>query len=298
MSFAHRAYDRDARPLSPAPSERPIVFELGGDQLIGVLTHPQSVARARGVLIVVGGPQYRVGSHRQFVLLARRLAAEGYPTFRFDCRGMGDSSGAMRDFEHIGDDIAAGIDVFVREAPDVKEVVIWGLCDAASAAMMFATADPRVHGLVLVNPWARSAASLAKTHLKHYYGARLLQWDFWRSVLRGQFRVGAAVRSLWSSILQSRQVQTGVGPDTQAPFQIRMAQGLRRFAHPALMIFADNDLTAKEFLDYAGIAPEWIGLLGGGNVTNANVVHADHTFSTAKWRREAEDLTVAWLGSW
>jgi len=54
---------------------------------------------ACGVLIVVGGPQYRVGSHRQFLLLSRRLAAEGHPVMRFDYRGMGDASGAMRGFE-------------------------------------------------------------------------------------------------------------------------------------------------------------------------------------------------------
>ena len=34
-------------------------------------------SRARGVLIVVGGPQYRVGSHRQFALLANHLAGQG-----------------------------------------------------------------------------------------------------------------------------------------------------------------------------------------------------------------------------
>ena len=52
-------------------------FSCGGDTLYGVLARPQkSVHTARtGVVVIVGGPQTRVGSHRQFVLLSRALAA-------------------------------------------------------------------------------------------------------------------------------------------------------------------------------------------------------------------------------
>jgi len=64
------------------------------------------------VLIIVGGPQYRVGSHRQFVLLARHLAAQGIPVMRFDVRGMGDSKGKPRNFGQLDDDLRAATDCF------------------------------------------------------------------------------------------------------------------------------------------------------------------------------------------
>lgn len=67
-----------------------------------MLHHPNEHEVPLGLLMVVGGPQYRVGSHRQFVLLARDLAAAGIPVFPFDYRGMGDSTGQARDFEGIG----------------------------------------------------------------------------------------------------------------------------------------------------------------------------------------------------
>ena len=57
-------------------AERGLVFRCAGEELVGIL-HP--APGATGVVIVVGGPQYRVGSHRQFLLLARRLAASGIP---------------------------------------------------------------------------------------------------------------------------------------------------------------------------------------------------------------------------
>jgi dipeptidyl aminopeptidase/acylaminoacyl peptidase len=59
-------------------SEEAVPFACAGDMLMGILTRPEAPAQT-GVVVVVGGPQYRVGSHRQFVLLSRELAAAGYP---------------------------------------------------------------------------------------------------------------------------------------------------------------------------------------------------------------------------
>ena len=146
-----------------APVESVEAFRCDGAQLWGILSRPVAgqTESSIGVLIVVGGPQYRVGSHRQFVLLARALARHGFPALRFDYRGMGDSEGNTRDFEGAGPDLLAALDALCTACPGLTRVVVWGLCDAASAALMFATADQRVAGIVAVNPWARSAASLA-----------------------------------------------------------------------------------------------------------------------------------------
>src|SRR4051812_49228851 len=84
--------------------ERALVFHCKDAWLYGVLSLPEQIS-SRGVLIAVGGPQYRVGSHRQFTLLARHLAAYGIPVMRFDFRGMGDSEGDARTFEDVEDDL-------------------------------------------------------------------------------------------------------------------------------------------------------------------------------------------------
>ena len=60
-------------------NEEPMVFHCEREQLVGMLHRGANPDARLGVLIVVGGPQYRVGSHRQFVLMARDLAAAGYP---------------------------------------------------------------------------------------------------------------------------------------------------------------------------------------------------------------------------
>ena len=166
--------------------DRAIAFRCGGDTLYGILSLPAQPAR-RGVLVVVGGPQYRAGSHRQFTLLARSLAAQGIAAMRFDYRGMGDSEGAMRDFESVDEDLRAAIDAFMAQVPALREVALWGLCDAASAASLYAPSDQRVTGLALLNPWVRTDSGAAKATLKHYYGARLLDKELWKKLFSGRF---------------------------------------------------------------------------------------------------------------
>ena len=154
------------------PDEQALTFPCAGEWLTAILSPAAQCAsslRTRGVLVVVGGPQYRAGSHRQFALLARALAAQGIPAMRFDYSGMGDSSGPARNFEDVDSDMRAAIDRFMAAVPGMREVVIWGLCDAASAALFYAQHDRRVAGLVLLNPWARTPDSHARATLKHYY---------------------------------------------------------------------------------------------------------------------------------
>ena len=169
-------------------AERALIFDCGGETLVGVVSAPQAadaVAADTGVLIVVGGPQYRVGSHRQFVMLARFLADNGVPCMRFDFRGMGDASGEARDFEALSDDIEAAIAAFARELPGLRRIVLWGLCDGASAICLSLGGNPLVAGAVLLNPWVRTAETQARTMLKHYYLQRLLDPRFWRKLLGG-----------------------------------------------------------------------------------------------------------------
>ena len=82
--------------------EVPFIFDCQGESLIGILHQPVNAASI-GILIVVGGPQYRVGSHRQFLLLARSLSANDIPVLRFDYRAMGDSGGNDGDGGGNGD---------------------------------------------------------------------------------------------------------------------------------------------------------------------------------------------------
>jgi len=161
--------------MNRAVIETPLVFTLGADALVGVLSAPDGPASETGLLVVVGGPQVRMGSHRQFVQLTRHLAAHGIAAMRFDVRGMGDSSGEAAGFERLHEDIEAAVSELMRRRPEVKRVALWGLCDGASACLLYLQRKPdaRIAGLALLNPWVRSEQTLARARVRHYYWHRL-----------------------------------------------------------------------------------------------------------------------------
>lgn len=278
-------------------NEEAVVFPCAGQQLLGILHHADGSAKT-GILIVTGGPQYRIGSHRQFLLLARAFCAAGIPSFRFDHRGTGDSAGDFPGFEHIGEDIAAAITAFLEQAPGLEKVVLWGICDAASAILLSASRDPRVAGMVLVNPWVREPEGEARALVKHYYGQRLLDPTFWRKLLSGGVDIAAALRGFAGGVAAwiGARPKGGTSPAAAgtASLSLRMAEGLAAFAGPVGLILSGRDLTAREFLDAAG-APEWRRLLAEPRVARHDLPAADHTFSRRVWREAVAQWTLAWL---
>ena len=284
-------------------TETPIRFKCGGDTLVGILHQPSAPAE-RGVVVVVGGPQYRIGSHRQFVLLARALADGGMPVLRFDYRGMGDSDGAYKGFDEIGQDIAAAVEAFRHHVPTVQSVVLWGLCDAATAITFYAHRDSRVAAIAIANPWVRTQAGIARAYLRHYYLARLISADFWRKLATGRFDAVASVKSMLGFVGQAstrREAPTDTDsapPTAGCALPERMAEGLARFQGEVLLIMSGNDLTAREFDENVADSRRWRKLLRGPLVTRRDLPAADHTFSRRDWRDEVARLTLEWLRSW
>lgn len=281
--------------------EIPFVFDCQGEQLVGILHQPDREA-SLGVLIVVGGPQYRVGSHRQFLLLARYLSSERFPVLRFDYRAMGDSDGNDMDFENIENDIATAIDQFYEKMPNLQGVVIWGLCDAASAALFYSHKDSRVKGLVLLNPWVRTESGEAKAYIKHYYLARLLSGDFWMKIFSGQWNIWASLQSFVGLLKKSRTANTSddnSGIDVlekDSPLPERMAAGLSRFKGNVLIVLSGkNDYVACEFRDMVEESDDWQKLLAQGSVQAKTLAEANHTFSSEEWRGQVEAWTKNWL---
>jgi exosortase A-associated hydrolase 1 len=274
--------------------ERAIAISGSETDMLGIVSMPSAnePAASIGVLIVVGGDQYRVGSHRQFVLLARHLAAHSYPVLRFDFPGMGDSPGELVSFEHTTPHIKAAIDAFQDTCPDVQRVVLWGLCDGASASLLYleATQDPRVVGLALLNPWVRSEAGLARAQVKHYYRQRLLEPAFWHKLLVGG--VGwPALRSLGSKL---RTMRSRPAPDS-ASFQERMAQAWRAFPGPILLLLSQRDLTAQEFHDTLQDSVAWKRNAPNEPATPVHLLGADHTCSQSAALAQSEAELLSWL---
>lgn len=284
----------------PATTATTTVFACEGEHLLGVINHPPEAVGAKaatiGAVIVVGGPQYRAGSHRQFVQWARALAVAGTPTLRFDARGMGDSTGEMRAFTDLGADIGAAIEALRAACPAVERVVLCGLCDGASAALLYLheRRDPRVCGLLLLNPWVRSEQSQARTFVKHYYLQRLLDRGFWAKLLRGQVALGA-VQDLVRHLRRAGRAKPTPAASAALSYQAKMALALEALHGPVLLLLSGDDYTAKEFQEHCAADAAWSAILRRPGLQRVELPGADHTLSATADRLALESISARWL---
>ena len=272
-------------------AEQACLLQVDGDELVAIVHLPVDHA-ATGVIIVVGGPQYRVGSHRQFVLLARAISAAGYAVMRFDYRGMGDSAGNARGFDSIDNDVRGAVDDFVMRC-GLERVVLWGLCDAASSALIGGSTIPRVVALILANPWVHSPQTEARVRLRSYYLGRLKSRNFWRKLARLDLDLRDTLVSLAGYL--RRAVSRSRREIDSRSFIDRMRDGLADFAGPVFLILSGDDLVAGEFRELTASDRDWGELVEKSVTDTCELLESNHTFSRAEWRARVEQQTLQWL---
>ncbi|MEO6923342.1 MAG: hydrolase 1, exosortase A system-associated, partial [Bryocella sp.] len=192
------------------------------------------------------------------------------------------------------EDIEAAIDALQQCLPAVRRVALWGLCDGASAALLYCheTRDPRVVGLCLANPWVRSAVSLARTHINHYYLQRLGQREFWVKLLSGKV-ASAAVQDLLRSLSLARSRKRQMSQKNS--FHTRMATAWNRFDGTILLVLSGEDYTAKEFIEHVTMSNSWNGAFAHRQFVRCDIAKADHTFSDMAVHLEVCKRTIEWL---
>jgi exosortase A-associated hydrolase 1 len=241
---------------------RLIAFRCEGATLAGSV---DEASRTTGLLLVIGGSQTRIGSHRMYERLAKGLADKGYPCFRYDRRGVGDSSGEDPGFRGSGPDLKAAAEAFRREVPALQRVIGFGLCDGATALALFGD-EAGLDGLVLANPWLVEAeeGEPAPAAVRAHYRKRLTTRAGWKALLTGavNFRkLGGGLRKLFS-----RRKPESLSND--------VAQALLRHRLPAEMILCTGDNTAIA-ADAEVRAWRWQGLIRATQVIETD----SHTFA-------------------
>jgi len=213
-------------------------FGCGRLTLAGTLDTAPGTA---GLLIVSGGNDIRSGAFGGQADLAARIARAGFPVFRFDRRGVGDSEGENRGFRHSQRDITAALEAFRAMSPQVNHVIAFGNCDAASALMLAAGAG--CDGLVLSNPWTitqsdESGTAPPPAAIRTRYLEKLKNPSEIGRLLGG----GVNLRKLARGLV--RAVSPAPPPSTLAA---EMRAGLAQFAGEVRILLATADRTAQVF---------------------------------------------------
>lgn len=193
--------------------------------------------RTAGLLMVTGGTELRAGAHSGMARLAAAVAGAGFPVFRFDRRGVGDSDGVDGGFRGSGPDIAAAAARFRALRPDLRGLVGFGLCDGATA-LALDHASARIDALALANPWLVEAeADLPPpAAVARRYRQRLCSVDGWRRVLTGKVDIAKLLRGV-RSLTRPRDAHLAAA----------VAASLERGRAPLSVILAARDATAIAF---------------------------------------------------
>jgi exosortase A-associated hydrolase 1 len=245
-----------------------------------------------------------------FVTLARIWAQAGIPVLRFDSRGMGDSEGERLAYDETAEDITAAIRAFMQAVPTLREVMLWGLCDGASAALLYASQSPYVTGIVLVNPWVAESGSSVIAYLKEL-PRRFAQKSFWLRVLKGDIHFFAIARNLAGAVRAAfRRGSSAAGsaaPGGEAPavpvtgdkrpLLQRMGSSLKAFRGCVLIVLSDEDHTAATFVVATRRSRLWRKLLASPRVKQYSVRGADHIFTSDDLLGEVARETTVWVKS-
>jgi hypothetical protein len=198
------------------------VHSFGPDKvLVGVSTEPApEVLRPGAPTVILSnvGLNHRVGPFRVWVELARRLAALGFPTLRFDLSGLGDSE-PRRDthgeLERAVLDMQESMD-FLQHKKGASKFVLMGLCSGVDSVHTVSVKDPRVAGAVWIDGYAyRTTGYYLRRYTSHY-----LNPNRWRRFI--------ARKRLERNLHKERQ-ETGVGEEIyvrEYPTEQKLSQDL------------------------------------------------------------------------
>jgi pimeloyl-ACP methyl ester carboxylesterase len=280
--------------------EHAVSFGAGGN-LSGILCEPdQPVAGAPAALMWNVGIHHRVGAFRIWVDLARRLAAAGFTSLRFDLSGMGDSEtrrGAAEDVERKEDlDEAMA---FITKRTGLETFAPIAFCSGIDQLHALGLREPRVVAMAYIEGYAWRTRGF---YLR--YPLRYLRGTLWRDRLEHlserkelqRFRRFFEKKAALAIDPGAAEEAAGAGASMFArhrPDQAQFSADLRALRGREVKLFfayfgLETDFSAPaQFEEMTGVRPDHdvrLFFLGG----------ADHIL----YRTQDRALTVAETAAW
>lgn len=247
-------------------------------------------SKTTGLLIVSGGNEIRSGAHAGQAALAAHISALGFPVFRYDRRGVGESEGDNCCFESSAADIAAAVTAFRNEAQHLQRIVAFGNCDAASALALFHAGLP-VDRIVLANPWVIEVSPEAEAPAQP--SAAAIRARYW-----ARLKNPRSLIDLFTGKIDLRKLAGGLARAAQneAPTGLaqRIARALSTSTAPLTILLANHDTTAMAFIaEWKGSAFDDVRCRSDIKVQILD--SASHSFADASskaWLREQIEKTL------
>jgi len=271
-------------------------------------THP--APKGLAVLFLNSGSLPRSSRGDLYAHLADDLSMEGFPCFRFDLPGLGDSQGDVPNeyaefYEFVQEGGFAGTVVRLvkdlRQAYGLSGVVLAGICGGAQTSV-FAAAKERgagIAGLVLLDMpfflYRHSPVAAAQAPSRSLLGrarsgiaggkARVRDW-----VLAQKWEPQATKIYYGLKKITSRANGNALPPNTNMPL-LKALAGLLEDGMPALMVTAHPPIPEPQSFDYIG----HIAARAGDRLEHARIEGTTHSFVENGGAEAVRAAVSAWL---
>jgi pimeloyl-ACP methyl ester carboxylesterase len=279
-------------------TEEPLQFGEGG-RLFGILTVPSMPPRNAQELPVFvflsAGLLHRVGPYRLHVRLGRELAHMGFSSLRVDLAGTGDSPPrpGLTNQHSVAADFAEILGVLESRLSRLP-LVLAGLCSGADNAIRLTLNEPRVVGMVMLDPVCFPDRALTGfrtrvTIAKYTNPARSIAW------LNRRFKALARPRG------KKRDDETSVDPlairDLPTREQLRTAfELIREREGQVLSVFT---YYALGYYNHTGQLGRALRVKGYEQFcTELFWPQVDHTYRLELHRRRLIEEIKAWAGNY
>jgi pimeloyl-ACP methyl ester carboxylesterase len=264
------------------------------NSLVGIVARPSSPPsnEMAAVVILNTGIVHRVGHHRMYVSLSRKLAGAGHVVLRFDLSGIGDSEQRHDKLSTIDSslaDIKEALD-FLSAGGQASRFVLIGLCSGADHAVLYAPTDPRVAGLVLMDPTIPPTTR----YYVHYILQRLTSLRNWVSVTAGRSGLLRMLRSQLAHRLGPHRPASGLTLES-LKFSPHLGQCYANSVANGVQILAAFTSISPRQTYRSQILDAFPKAAFKESLKLEHFAHSDHLFSDQKDRARLDQLVLDWL---
>jgi dienelactone hydrolase len=266
-------------------------FASNGLECRGAAVIPEEGNRT-AIILIHGWGTCRIGPQRFYVHFAEQLASEGYPVFRFDLPGRGESE---------GDDLKISIDDMVQSVKDcisyikehyssVERIGLCGICSGGNTAIL-ASLREKTDFLILwstfsFRPDKPAAVKVRRTgHLLKVYFRKLFSASTWKKLFSGMVNFKLIFKTVFG--------HHGAQPDTLKDSKVNVMAEWKEYKSPVLFVYGKKDPEAaeaeKEYREYCEA--------NGMNASFEGIRDASHNFYKQEWREELFNKSLEFVKS-
>jgi len=235
-----------------------------------------------GVLFIHAAQGSKLGPHRMFVEMARACQKLGFPTFRFDLRGCGDSDGACSkgDTDKDISDTLNAVRYFLT-SEKLRGVVLFAISRGSYVACHAAWKnDLPLKGMILLSTPVSDRGAALQT-LKNYseeYLVKLGDPQYLWKLVKGRVNL----KGIFKTLKKALQLGNRYQKDLYAP-PVKHC--------PILFIYGENDPLKNHALNY------YSRICRKNNLDfECRIIEkANHSFFHYQWKEEILHIATSWL---